>query len=99
MFAPPVLVGLALWPRLARRFPLEALVVGLVFLSELLYFARWWAWHGDWCWGPRYMVVTVPFVLVGLGLLFGDWRRTPVAIKGATGALVVAGVVVSVLGV
>ena len=99
LFAPPVLLGLALWPRLARRRPLEAMVVALVFLGQLLYFARWWAWHGDWSWGPRYMVVTVPFVMLAWGLLFDGWRRTAAPLKAAAAALAGAGLLVSLLGV
>jgi hypothetical protein len=98
-FAPTVLVGLVFLPALARRFPREAATAALVFVAELLYFGRWWAWHGDWCWGPRYMYVTVPFVLLGLAPLFARWRAWHASLRAGTVALVTAGACVSSLGV
>lgn len=98
LFAPPVVLGLAMWPLLARRFPLEAGAVALVFVAELVYYSRWWAWHGDWSWGPRYLYVTVPFLMLGWGLLLDRWRRVPVLLKGLAGLLAGLGFLVAVLG-
>jgi hypothetical protein len=97
-FAPPVLVGLAGLPWLARRAWPEAGTAALVFVAELGYYARWWAWHGDWCWGPRYMVVTVPFVMLGWAPLLANWRLIPAAVRVAAALVVAAGVVVAALG-
>lgn len=98
-FAPPVVLGFALLPALARRFRLEALVIALVFLIQLLYFSRWWAWHGDWSWGPRYLVLTVPFLMLGWAPLLAHWRSWPIAMRGVAGALAACGAAVSFLGV
>jgi hypothetical protein len=27
-------------------------------------YSGWWAWHGGWCWGPRFLVPTVPLLLI-----------------------------------
>lgn len=99
LFAPPAIAGLALLPFLARRHLAEAMVIAGVFLIQLLYYARWWAWHGDWSWGPRYMVVTVPFILLALTALGHNNRRWPVPLRMLLASLVVAGVLVSFLGV
>ncbi len=98
-FAPPVVAGLMLLPALGRRYPREAVAAGLVFAAELLYFGRWWAWHGDWAWGARYMYVTVPFALMGLVPLFSQWRSWRLLVRAAASATIVAGVAVSMLGV
>jgi hypothetical protein len=97
-FAPPVLVGLAGLPWLARRHWPEACAAALVFLAELGYYARWWAWHGDWCWGPRYMVVTVPFVMLGWAPLLASWRVVPFVVRTLAVAATTAGVAVALLG-
>lgn len=99
LYAPPVLLGLAFLPRLARREPLVATVILLVFLAELLYYARWWAWHGDWCWGPRYLVVTVPFIMLGWAPLFSRQSPAPAALLALASCLASAGLLVSSLGV
>ena len=98
LFAPPVVLGLIMWPPLARRCPLEAGAIALVFIAELFYYGRWWAWHGDWCWGPRYLYVTVPFIMLGWGLFLDGWQHAPWLLKGLAGVLVGLGLVVSVLG-
>ncbi|MBI3970972.1 MAG: hypothetical protein HY332_06755 [Chloroflexi bacterium] len=101
-FSAPAVVGLvALLALLAygRRHRLEAGVAVLVFAVELVYYARWWAWHGDWCWGPRYLYVTVPFVMLGWGPLFARWRTLRLSVRAASLLVVAAGVVVSFLGV
>ncbi|HEU5318059.1 MAG TPA: glycosyltransferase family 39 protein [Chloroflexota bacterium] len=98
LFTPPVLLALALLVPLARRLPAEAATIAGVFLAELLYFARWWAWHGDWAWGPRYMVPTVPFLMLTWPLAGDMWRRTA-WLRAFGTALAGAGFCVSILGV
>jgi hypothetical protein len=99
VFAAPAIVGLVALPWLARRYFMEAAVIAGVFLIELLYFARWWAWHGDWSWGPRYLVVTLPFVMLGWVPLLARWPRTTWPVKGLASGLAVGGFVVALLGV
>jgi|GEM_PF-854477 len=64
-FAPPAIVGVLGLAWLARRQPLVAATAFSAFTLELVYYARWWAWHGDWSWGPRYLYVAVPFLMLG----------------------------------
>ncbi len=66
LYNPPLL--LALWglgPFLARRRPEALLVLGLG-LAWLAFYCRWWAWHGDICWGPRYLVPVLPLLMLPL---------------------------------
>jgi hypothetical protein len=92
-FATPAVLGALLLPTLAQRRPAEALLIAGVFLFELLYFARWWAWHGDWSWGPRYLYLAVPFLLVPVALL-----AQRALVRGALAAATIAGVGVALLG-
>ena len=93
-FAPPALLGAFLLVPLARRRPVEALAILAVSLFELAYFARWWAWHGDWSWGPRYLYLTLPFLLLPIALLLDR-----ILVRVATAPVAIAGLVVAVLGV
>jgi hypothetical protein len=56
--------GLVLLWRQAFR-PEAALIVAL-FLLQLGTYASWWSWEGGWAWGPRFLVSTHPFLLLGL---------------------------------
>ncbi|MGI8424616.1 MAG: hypothetical protein ACR2NO_11010, partial [Chloroflexota bacterium] len=93
-FAPLAVLGAALLPGLARRRPAEALTILCVLVAELLYFSRWWAWHGDWSWGPRYLVLTVPFLLLPVAVFLG--RR---GVRVIAALLAAAGLAVAALGV
>jgi len=84
-----------------RTWP-EAAAVLLLFAAQLLYFARWWAWHGDWSWGPRYLVVTVPFLLLCWAPLLEGWGQGGLraAARRLAGALALAaGFLAAILGV
>ncbi|HET7771796.1 MAG TPA: hypothetical protein VFN74_23685 [Chloroflexota bacterium] len=93
-FATPAALGALLLPLLARHRSAETLAIGGVFVCELLYFARWWAWHGDWSWGPRYLYLTVPFLLLPFALLL---QRA--VVRGLFAAVSAVGVAVAILGV
>ena len=64
-FCPAVVAGLWGWRAFARAHPPQAVLAVLLFASQLAFFGRWWAWHGDWSWGPRYLVAIVPFLMWG----------------------------------
>jgi hypothetical protein len=82
-FAPPAMAGLLglLWLTITR--PVIAAIALAAFACELLYYARWWAWHGDWSWGPRYLYVAVPFLMLGWLAPALAWPRLGRAVRGA----------------
>ncbi len=102
-FALPAAIGCVLHVWLVFRKPIIAMVALSVFGIELWYFSRWWAWHGDWSWGPRYLYVTVPFLMLGWIAPLLDWPKWHVAVKTVTGLAMVTigafGLYVNVLGV
>ncbi|MCP4363293.1 MAG: hypothetical protein GY796_35280 [Chloroflexi bacterium] len=54
---------LLLW---REKLPAEAaLIVGLL-LVQIATYASWWTWDGGWVWGPRFLVSTQPFLMLGL---------------------------------
>lgn len=56
---------------------------------QILIYSKWWAWHGGWCWGPRFLLPIVPLLLlVGFG---GRWED-----KAFTTAVAI---VLSVIGI
>ena len=48
-------------PVFARRHPRAAWLSAGLWVGVLLLHSRWWAWHGDWSWGPRFLVPLLPF--------------------------------------
>lgn len=81
LFFPAVLVPGILLIRavLRRRWQETALFGGAVapLIVLLAMSAGWWAWHGVWGWGPRFLVPAVPPVaaaaIAGLRHVVGRW--------------------------
>ena len=63
-FCPPALIGLALWRQFWRRdAPLAGAVLAAV-LFRFLFVAARTDWHGGFAIGPRYLVLSVPFLMI-----------------------------------
>ena len=95
LYSPIALLSAAGLAWLWRSRPAEALLAAAVALVTLVYYAAWWAWYGGWAWGPRFLVPTLPFLVLPIGalLLARGWARW------AALALTVVGVGVQALGV
>lgn len=66
----PILIAAAIgWPRFARRHERVACSAAAVTVVYLVFFARYYAWYGGGVWGPRFLVVILPFMLLGLAAL------------------------------
>src|SRR5581483_3525417 len=77
LYAPVVLVGVLAVPFAPRRHrPAVALMVALGAVNVAL-FARFFQWHGDHAWGPRYLIMTIPFFVLPLAPLLDRirWQR------------------------
>ena len=81
-------LGVAGLPRMFRRAPVETVFLGVVAGVYLLAHASWRAWEGGWCWGPRFLLPIVPFLVVmGLPVLerLSGWAKTTiVAVSSVT---------------
>ncbi|HEX5503299.1 MAG TPA: phospholipid carrier-dependent glycosyltransferase [Thermomicrobiales bacterium] len=100
-YSPPVaLAALGWWP-FSRRHRAEALACLGMLTVHLAFYSRLSFWHGDGSWGPRYLMIALPFVMLPLvALLAGPgarrWRRARLALVTAVAAL---GLAVQLLGV
>ncbi len=74
---------LLLWPlafvQFWRRSWLAALACGLMMAAQVGFYARVSFWHGDGAWGPRYLNIVLPFVMLPLAAYLAELRgwRTP----------------------
>ena len=97
-YSPPVLLALVgLWPFL-RRCRAEALVCVGVVAAHYAFYSRILAWHGDGSWGPRYLLIALPFVVLpAIGVL--DGLRAHKVRRALVGILLTLALVVQLLGV
>jgi hypothetical protein len=64
LYAPCVLLGFLGLGAFIRRYRAQAALVISIVAYIFLVYSGWWAWHGGWCWGPRFLVPVVPLLLI-----------------------------------
>lgn len=97
IYSPPlVLLGWGLGP-FRRRLGPELGLMGGVAAPLVLLYASWSSWHGDWCYGNRFLLPLVPVALLALPMAHERLGRRPWggALWAAVGGL---GFLVQVLG-
>lgn len=72
----------------------EAGLILSLFVIQLITYSFWWTWEGGWSWGPRFLVVTNPFLMLGLI----PWLRRRKAMP-IIGMLALGGFCVQIVGV
>lgn len=67
LFAPAVIIFAFGLRELMRKRRAEAWLMIAIIVYVFLVYSGWWAWHGGWCWGPRFLLPVIPlFLLPGL---------------------------------
>ncbi|MBI2861256.1 MAG: phospholipid carrier-dependent glycosyltransferase [Chloroflexi bacterium] len=75
LYAPLLILVPFLLPTFLRRWPREGWLLLATAVIQLVVYAAWWAWWGGWSWGPRFLVPTLPFLVLLLGPgLGGLWQ-------------------------
>ena len=97
-YSPPVLLAISGWWPFWRRWHAEALVCLALVVAHFAFYGRIFAWHGDGSWGPRYLMVMLPFAILPLVGLLEGLRARPIRLA-LVGTIVAAGIVVQLLGV
>lgn len=64
LYAPPVLLFFIGLGGFARRYRVQLWLITGIAVYVLFVYSKWWAWHGGWCWGPRFLVPIVPLMLL-----------------------------------
>jgi len=94
-YAPVLLASAWAVPYFWRSRRRDLWLVAVPSLFTLGVIAKWWAWSGDWGWGPRLLLPVVPLACV----LIVRWLAAPSrASMFWIGALAAAGLYVQVLG-
>jgi len=100
VFAPPLILVLAVGREAYRRWPLETTTLGLAALAHLLMISSNKTWSGDLSFGPRYMlesiVLLMPLTLPAFEMAV---ERTSRRAAVAVAALMFVGFVVQLIGV
>jgi hypothetical protein len=96
IYAPPVLLFFLGARGFARRCRAQLWLIAAIAGYVLVVYSKWWAWHGGWCWGPRFLVPLIPLMLLPGLVVIGHGRRwllAPAVVLGALGFVVQLGAV------
>jgi hypothetical protein len=93
LFSPPLVLALLGGRRLFARAPALASAILAVSVMHLLVIMQLVFFGGDWCWGPRYLVILIPLWALAMPSAAGRVPRVVVL------ALVSLGVLVQGLGI
>lgn len=96
LYSPPLVAALFGVPALWRRHRLALLAILAALVPVVAVYARFIFWHGDYAWGPRYLVFAVPTLLVPLALVLDRLRGR--ALAALLAPLLAAGLAVQLLG-
>lgn len=96
-YSPPLLLALIAARPFYRRHRAEALTCLLVVLVHLAFYSRLTLWNGDWAWGPRYLMIMLPFAILPLVAVL-EGLRARRALAALVWGVVTLGVAVQLLG-
>lgn len=81
ILSPVLLTALAgLWRLRRSGYRSEALVAGAIFVVFLVYNAGYYLPFGGYVPGPRFLIATIPFLALGLGVALRDWPLPTLAL-------------------
>lgn len=81
-----------------KRRKAESLLLWPVVVTLTLLYSKWWAWHGDWAWGPRFLVPIIPLLVLPLVFLLENFKNWKLAAKAAFLFLIGISFYVQILG-
>jgi hypothetical protein len=99
VYAPACLLGVVSAGGFFKRKRKEALLFLGISAAYTLPHALWCLWAGDWAWGPRFLLVVTPYLILPAGVFFKSWSATSPFTKRVTVGLLVFSVWVQILGV
>ena len=75
LFNPLALFGCMACMLFWRKSRKTAFLFLWIIFSHLILFSSWWSWQGGMGWGPRFMLVVLPYFILPVGLLFPVYKQ------------------------
>ena len=95
-FSPPLFLALFAARRFFRQHPAEASACLAVVVAHYAFYCGHFEWAGGGAWGPRYLMIALPFAYLPIAAFLADLRGRRIAQVAAT-AIIAAGFAVQLL--
>lgn len=99
IYVPVILLSLAAGPVFHRENRQLSILCWSSCVVVILFYAKWWAWHGDYAWGPRFMVPLLPLAMIPSAVFFRDFKYKNLTVKLLATIVIVASICVQMLAV
>ena len=78
-----------------------ALSFSILIMSYIIFHSKLFYWHGDWAWGPRYLLAITPYFVLPIGeiLDFDRWQKKTLKINYFIYPLIVLSILIQVTAV
>jgi dolichyl-phosphate-mannose-protein mannosyltransferase len=96
LYNPLLIVGCLAVPAFIKSQSKMAGLFGWIVLVHLLLFSFWHSWYGGFGWGPRLMLVTLPYLILPVGFLL---QRAKGKSRAGIVAIMIAGICIQVSSV
>lgn len=70
IYNPLFILGILGYYKFFKSFPKEAVFLLSIIMLNFFLTSAWYGWHGNWSWGPRYLVPTAPLWLMPIFVFF-----------------------------
>jgi hypothetical protein len=80
VFCPVLILGFFGWIPFFRKCPYEAALCAMIILVYILMAGAWYGWGGGWCWGPRFLVPTIPILLLPAAFWLDKLSRSRIGV-------------------
>ncbi len=86
----PIVLGLLAFPALYKSRKTLALVTTLIIVTGCLLYSKIMMWYAGCSWGPRFLVILTPFLLLPASLIRFDarWKRRLLLVLAITGVCI-----------
>lgn len=99
LYTPVAILGLISFKSFFHKKKAEASLFIMLVVAVTLPHACWWAWAGDWAWGPRFLLLITPYIILPIGVFLEHWKQKALITRVFAVVLMVFSLWIQILGV
>jgi len=73
IYNPVTFLAVLAFPAYISKHRAEGWLFACIIVTAVVFHSKYWSWGGGWAWGPRYLLIIVPFMVFPLAAVWRDW--------------------------